>query len=60
MKHLYCSFGKIYNQNTIRIYFKFDFREPIYDSSYYKTLKEYMSKVIDVQRNSLIVLKIKG
>jgi len=48
------------NNNTIRIYFKFDFREPIYDSSYYKTLKEYMSKVIDVQRNSLIVLKIKG
>jgi hypothetical protein len=46
--------------NTVSIYFKFDFKDAIYDSSYYPYLKEYMSTVIDVQSNSLIVLKKKA
>jgi len=45
--------------NTIRVYFKFDFKKAIYNSSYYKFLKEYMSTVINIQSNSLIVLKKK-
>jgi hypothetical protein len=45
--------------NSVRLYFKFDFKEAVYDSSYYSYLKEYMSTVIDIQRNSLIALKRK-
>jgi len=45
--------------NTISIYFKFDFKDAIYNSAYYASLKKYMSTVIDIQNNSLIVLKKK-
>ena len=45
--------------NTIRIFFKFDFKDEIYNSAYYASLKKYMSTIIDIQNNSLIVLKKK-
>ena len=45
--------------NIVSIYFKFDFKDAIYNSSYYSYLKEYMNTVINVQSNSLIVLKKK-
>jgi len=47
------------SNNVIRVYFKFDFKEAIYDSSYYGYLKEYMNSVIDIQKNTLIVLRKK-
>ncbi|PHS09678.1 MAG: hypothetical protein COA88_03615 [Kordia sp.] len=45
--------------NVINIYFKFDFKEAIYNSSYYTSLKKYMNTIIDIESNSLIVLKEK-
>lgn len=45
--------------NTIMIYFKFNFNEPIYEPEYYPYLKEFLSKIVDIQKNSLIVLKKK-
>lgn len=47
------------SDNVIRVYFKFDFKEAIYDSSYYGYLKEYMNSVINIQKNTLIVLRKK-
>jgi len=47
------------NNNTISLYFKFDFKDAIYNSAYYASLKKYMSTIIDIQSNSLIVLKKK-
>jgi len=47
------------NKNVIRVYLKFDFKKAIYDSSYYTYLKEYMSNVINIQKNTLIVLRKK-
>lgn len=48
------------SNNVIRVYFKFDFKEAIYESSYYGYLKEYMNSVLDIQKNTLIVLRKKG
>lgn len=42
------------------LYLKFNFKEAIYGVSYYEVLKSYMSKIIDIQKNSLIVLKKKS
>jgi len=52
-------FKSLVEGNFIRMYFKFDFKEAIYDSTYYVYLKDYMTTVIDVQNNTLIVLKKK-
>ena len=46
--------------NTISIYLKFDFKETIYNSTYYTSLKNYMSTIIEIQSNSLIVIKKKN
>ena len=48
------------SNNVIRVYFKFDFKEAIYESSYYGYLKKYMNSVLDIQKNTLIVLRKKG
>ena len=45
--------------NTILIYFKFNFNDTIYEPEYYPYLKEFFSKIVDTQKNSLIVLKKK-
>ena len=45
--------------NDILLYFKFNFREPIYGPEYYESLKIFMGNIVDIQKNSIIVLKHK-
>lgn len=45
--------------NLINIYFKLIFNEAVYGSNYYDGLKKLMANVVDVQKNSLIVLEKK-
>ncbi|OUS00722.1 hypothetical protein A9Q86_08150 [Flavobacteriales bacterium 33_180_T64] len=47
------------SDNSIIIYFKFNFKEAIYGSEYYDALKQYFASIVDIQKNSLIVLKKK-
>ncbi|WP_034057881.1 transglutaminase-like domain-containing protein [Lacinutrix jangbogonensis] len=47
------------SDSEIIIYFKFNFKEAIYNQNYYPYLKEYFSTIVDLQKNSLIVLKKK-
>ncbi|AUC81901.1 DUF3857 domain-containing protein [Lacinutrix sp. Bg11-31] len=47
------------SDSKIIIYFKFNFKEAIYNQNYYPYLKEYFSTIVDLQKNSLIVLKKK-
>lgn len=47
------------NDSEIIIYFKFNFKEAIYNQNYYPYLKEYFSTIVDLQKNSLIILKKK-
>lgn len=53
----------IYNtkiiEDTILLYFKFNFNDTIYNPEYYDSLKQFMGTVVDIQKNSLIVLKHK-
>jgi hypothetical protein len=52
-------FSTTVNENSVLLYFKFNFKEAIYDSTYYDALKNYFSTIVDIQKNSLIVLKKK-
>jgi Domain of Unknown Function with PDB structure (DUF3857)/Transglutaminase-like superfamily len=45
--------------NKLNIFFKVNFKESVYDSSYYSYLKEFMSRIVDTQTKTLIVLKKK-
>ena len=45
--------------DSIVLYFKYDFKEAIYNSQYYKYLKYYLSIILDVEKNSLVILKDK-
>ncbi len=45
--------------NSIAMMLKIDFNKAIYGPEYYPFLKEFMSKIIDIQTNSLILLKKK-
>lgn len=45
--------------NKLNLFFKIDFKKSKYAHNYYDYLKKFMSKVVDVQTNSLIVLKKK-
>ncbi|WP_452223044.1 DUF3857 domain-containing protein [Lacinutrix chionoecetis] len=45
------------SDSEVIIYFKFNFKEVIYSQDYYPYLKEYFSKIVDLQKNTLIVLK---
>ncbi|MEW4925544.1 DUF3857 domain-containing protein [Algibacter sp. 2305UL17-15] len=45
--------------NTVNITFKVDFKKPLYPAELYPYLKEFMNTVVDIQTNSLIVLKKK-
>ncbi|MDG5491726.1 DUF3857 domain-containing protein [Psychroserpens sp. SPM9] len=47
------------NENTIMLFFKLSFNEPLYEPVFYDGLKTIMSKVVDIQNNSLIVLEKK-
>ncbi|SFZ94567.1 protein of unknown function [Flaviramulus basaltis] len=42
--------------NDLHLLFKIDFKAPVYPAEYYPYLKELMSKIVDIQKNSLIVL----
>ncbi|GAA3628856.1 DUF3857 domain-containing protein [Flavivirga jejuensis] len=43
----------------INIMLKISFNKAIYEAEYYPYLKEFMSKIVDIQTNSLILLKKK-
>ncbi|MGB5419494.1 hypothetical protein [Algibacter sp.] len=45
--------------NSLNLSLKFDFKKPIYEPEYYPYLKAFMSKIVDIQNNSLILLKRK-
>lgn len=45
--------------DAISIFLKVEFKEAVYGPEYYPYLKEFMSKIIDIQNNSLILLKKK-
>jgi hypothetical protein len=45
--------------NAVSIFLKVEFKEAVYGPEYYPYLKEFMSKIIDIQNNSLILLKKK-
>lgn len=45
--------------NAINIAFRINFKKAIYEPEYYPYLKEFMNKVVDLQTNSLILLKKK-
>ena len=47
------------NEDSVTIFLKYDFKESIYSSDYYDYLKQYFTTIIDIQKNSLIVLKKK-
>ncbi len=46
-------------QNQISLNLRIEFKEDIYPPEYYPYLKEFMSKIVDIQNNSLILLKKK-
>ncbi len=46
-------------ENKLKLFFKIDFKKAKYDSNYYEYLKKFMSNVVNVQTNSLVVLKKK-
>ena len=43
--------------NKVTIFMKIQLNEPIYTIDYYASLKEYMSKVVDIQNNTVVVLE---
>ncbi len=45
--------------NSIAVMVKIIFNKVIYEAEYYPFLKEFMSKIVDIQTNSLILLKKK-
>ncbi|MEL0456768.1 DUF3857 domain-containing protein [Flavobacteriaceae bacterium SZ-1-7] len=47
---------KIMN-NSVVIVMKFDFKSAMYSAEFYPYLKEYMGKIVDIQKNSLLLLK---
>lgn len=51
-------FSKIDN-DRLQLIFKINLREAMYAAEYYPYLKELMSKAVDIQKNSLILLKKK-
>lgn len=47
------------NENKLMLFFKMSFKQSFYSPDYYATLKAYVDKVLDLQKNSLVVLKAK-
>ncbi|MDO7172771.1 DUF3857 domain-containing protein [Mariniflexile sp. AS56] len=45
--------------NSLVLTFKVDFKEAVYEPEYYPYLKEFMNKIVDIQTNSLILIKKK-
>ncbi len=53
----FLSFSATPNKNSINLTFRLEFKESIYVAEFYPYLKEFMNKAIDIQTNSLFVLK---
>ncbi len=47
------------SEDSVDLVFKFDLKSAIYSPEYYPYIKEFISNIIDIQNNSLIVLKKK-
>ncbi|TXE07680.1 DUF3857 domain-containing protein [Gelidibacter salicanalis] len=47
------------NEQKLMLFFKFNLKESLYDPEYYDIFKVYIDKVLEVQQNSLVVLKKK-
>ncbi|MCF6296684.1 MAG: DUF3857 and transglutaminase domain-containing protein [Flavobacteriaceae bacterium] len=45
--------------NEFTLFFKINFKEAVYGPEYYSYIKAFMSKIVDIQNNTLIVLKKK-
>lgn len=45
--------------NELIMFFKFNFKEALYNKNYYPYLKEYFNIIVDIQKNTLITLKKK-
>ncbi|WP_186525857.1 DUF3857 domain-containing protein [Seonamhaeicola sediminis] len=45
--------------NELSLTFRIDFKEAVYTPEYYPYLKKFMNKIVDVQNNSLVLLKKK-
>ena len=43
--------------NKVIVFMKIQLNESIYTIDYYASLKEYMSKVVDIQNNTVVVLE---
>ncbi|WAC02078.1 hypothetical protein N7U66_20210 [Lacinutrix neustonica] len=52
-------FNTTQNTDHAMVFLKFDFTEAIYNSNLYPYLKEYFNRIVEIQKNSLIVLKKK-
>jgi hypothetical protein len=45
--------------NSLNVFLKVEFKEAIYPPEYYPYLKDFIGKIIDIQNNSLILIKKK-
>ncbi len=52
-------FSSIVENNYLQILFKINFKNSMYLPEYYPYLKGFMSKIVDIQTNSLVLLKKK-
>lgn len=52
-------FSSTQENNTLMLYFKLSFNESYYNPEYYPSLKEFVGTAVDIQKNSLLVLKKK-
>jgi hypothetical protein len=52
-------FSSDVKENYVQLMLKIRFTDALYPSGYYPYLKEFMNKVVDIQNNSLILLKRK-
>ncbi|MGB3607182.1 MAG: DUF3857 domain-containing protein [Psychroserpens sp.] len=52
-------FSSTVKENVVTLYFKFSLDEPVYDASYYDVLKQYFAQIVDIQKNSLVLLQLK-
>ncbi|MFG6687720.1 DUF3857 domain-containing protein [Mariniflexile sp. HNIBRBA6329] len=46
-------------ENSLNLIFRIKFNEAVFEPEYYPYLKEFMNKIVDIQTNSLILLKKK-
>lgn len=52
-------FNTIKEGTNVLVYFKIAFNSEVYEPEYYKYLKEFMASVVNIQKNSIIIIKKK-